>query len=403
MEYLELIETLAIEGYTNILFLIIDGLGGVGIDEKGGSELEIARIPNLDMLARDSSCGLSEPVAPGVTPGSGPSHLSLFGYDPFRNNIGRGILSALGVGFKLTERDVAARVNFATIDEDSILLDRRAGRIATEENRRLCKKILDSITLSSDVELFLEPEKEHRAVLVLRGDYLYGDIQDTDPQRVGVKPLEPLPLTKDSERTAEIVKDFLTQVGEILKDEHPANAMLLRGFAKYKPLPTLKERFKLSSLAIANYPMYQGVARLVGMDVHPTQKDIAGQFNALKERIKDYDFIYLHIKETDSSGEDGDFERKVRVLEEVDRFIPSVMALKPDVIVVTGDHSTPSLLKAHSWHPVPFLIRSRYARKDRVDRFDEISCASGILGRFPAINAMPLALAHAKRLTKFGA
>ncbi len=398
----KILDSLTIEGDSKIILLVIDGLGGLEMDGRG-TELEAAHIPNLDDLARESSCGLIEPVGKGITPGSGPSHLALFGYDPVENNIGRGVLSALGVGFKLTERDVAARANFATVDREGTILDRRAGRIPTDENIRLCKKILNRLRLPEGIEVFLEPEKEHRAVLVLRGDYLFGDISDTDPQRTGVKPLDPLPLNRESEKTAQIVRSVVDQIKEILKDEDPANMMLFRGFAKYRPLPSFMERFKLKALAIANYPMYQGVARLVGMDVHPPQRDMAAQFQVLKERFSDYDFIYLHIKETDSSGEDGDFDRKVRVLEDVDRFIPEVVSLGPDVLVVTGDHSTPARLKSHSWHPVPFLIRSPYARKDRVRGFTELECAGGILGTFPAVDVMALILANAKRLTKFGA
>lgn len=398
----KILDSLTIEGDSKIILLVIDGLGGLEMDGRG-TELEAAHIPNLDNLASESSCGLIDPVGMGITPGSGPSHLALFGYDPIENNIGRGVLSALGVGFKLTERDVAARANFATIDEEGILLDRRAGRIPTDENMRLCKKILERLSLPEGIEVFLEPEKEHRAVLILRGDYLFGDITDTDPQRVGVRPLDPQPLNRESEKTAAIVRSIVEQIREILKDEDPANMILFRGFAKYKPLPSFKERFKLKALAIANYPMYQGVARLVGMDVHPPQKDIEAQFRVLRERFKDYDFVYLHIKETDSSGEDGDFDRKVKVLEEVDRFIPEVLSLEPEVLIVTGDHSTPAKLKSHSWHPVPFLIRSAYTRKDRVKRFTELECAGGILGTFPAVDVMALALASARRLTKFGA
>lgn len=398
-----ILNELVIEGNTKILLLVIDGLGGLEMEGKGGTELDVAHTPNLDSLASQSSCGLIEPVGKGITPGSGPSHLALFGYDPIENDIGRGILSALGVGFKLTERDVAARVNFATLDREGRVVDRRAGRIPTDKNIRLCKKILERLSLSSDVEVFLKPEKEHRAVLVLRGESLSSDIHDTDPQRTGVRPLDPTPLNKESERTAGIVKELIRQVNEILHDEYPANTILLRGFAKYKPLPSMMERFKLKALAIANYPMYQGVARLIGMDVHPPQRDISGQFQALKEGFKDYDFVYLHIKETDIAGEDGDFDRKVKILEEVDSFIPNVLSLNPDAIVVTGDHSTPARLKSHSWHPVPFLIRSPYTRRDRVRRFTELECAGGILGTFPAVEVMPLILANSKRLIKFGA
>jgi len=397
------IDDLVIERDSKIIFLIIDGVGGLDMEDKGGTELQVARTPNLDRLARESICGLLDPILPGVTPGSGPSHFALFGYDPIEANIGRGVLSAAGIGFELTDRDVAARVNYATVDAQGRVVDRRAGRISTEENARLCRKITSALRVPSDVTLFLEPEKEHRAVFILRGDGLSGDISDTDPQQTGVPPLEPTPLNPEAERTTTMVRDLLGQIRRILSDEPRANMILLRGFAKHRAYPSLYERFKLKALAIANYPMYRGIARLVGMDLHPVTPDIASEFTALQENYPRYDFFYLHVKATDSRGEDGDFDAKVKVIEEVDRLIPQLVELKPDVLVVTADHSTPSKLASHSWHPVPVLLHSRYARVDEVDRFDEISCLRGGLGRQPMMNLMGLALAHALRLKKFGA
>lgn len=398
-----LIDDLVVENNTKIVYLVIDGVGGLRMEGKAGTELQVAHKPNLDQLAKDSLCGLLDPVHPGVTPGSGPSHFALFGYDPIECNIGRGVLAAAGIGFQLTDKDVAARVNFATVDKKGNVTDRRAGRIDTETNRRICQKLQERIDLGPQVEVFIETVKEHRAALILRGEGLSGDIEDTDPQQTGVPPLEPRAITPEAENTVELVKSLLSQAKEILSEEEKANMILLRGFAKHKPYPSLKERFKLKALAIANYPMYRGVARLVGMELYPVTEDLDSQFDALGEKYDNYDFFYLHIKATDSRGEDGDFDAKVRVIEEVDGLLPKIMELKPDVLVVTADHSTPAKLRSHSWHPVPVLIHSQYCRVDEVDRFDEISCIRGGLGRQPMVNLMGLALAHSLRLKKFGA
>ena len=366
-----------------------------------GTELQVARTPNLDRLASQSVCGLLDPIWPGITPGSGPAHFAIFGYDPLQFEVGRGVLAALGIGFQLTERDVAARINFCTLDQEGKVADRRAGRIPTEENRRLCAKLRGSLNLGT--EFFIEPVKEHRAVLVLRGEGLGGDLADTDPQKEGFAPLEPKFLSPESKRTAELVKDFLHQAKEILADEPKANMLILRGFAKYNPFPTMEERYKLHSLAIANYPMYRGLARLVGMDVWPEVGDLKDEFKLLAQNFPQYDFFYLHVKKTDSFGEDGNFAAKVKVIEEVDSLLPQVLELKPEVIVVTADHSTPSKLKSHSWHPIPVLLYSPNCRVDEVERFDEISCIKGGLGRLPAVALITLALAHARRLKKYGA
>jgi 2,3-bisphosphoglycerate-independent phosphoglycerate mutase len=398
-----ILDQLSIESDSKIVFLIMDGLGGLAADGKDGTELQVARTPNLDALAKESACGLLDPILPGVTPGSGPAHFALFGYDPVEFNIGRGVLSAAGVEFDLTDRDLAARVNFCTLDGNGNVTDRRAGRIPTEKNAQLCRKILDSIRVPEGYEFFFLPEKEHRAVFILRGDGLEDALSDTDPQQTGVPPLPVRALKPEAQRTADLVNNLVDQIRKILKDEHPANMVLLRGFAKHRSYPSMKERFKLNCLAIANYPMYRGVARLLGMTLHPVTADVPSQFEALEKNFSKYDFFFLHVKYTDSRGEDGDFDGKVKVIEEVDRLIPRVVRLNPEVLVVTGDHSTPSSMRAHSWHPVPVLLRAKTARVDRVERFDEISCIAGGLGRQPAMNLMGLALAHAGRLIKFGA
>ena len=388
---------------SKIVFLILDGVGGIQVEEKGGTELQVARTPNLDHLAEVSSCGLMEPVSPGITPGSGPSHFALFGYDPFQYNIGRGILEATGIDFPLTERDVVARINFATIDKAGKVVDRRAGRIPTEQNQRICQKLQKGVRLGGGVEVLVQPVKEHRAVLVLRGEGLRGEVEDTDPEREGVPPLEPKASIPEAERTAGLVREFMIQARKLLGDEPKANMVLLRGFSRHTLYPSMKDRYGLKALAIATYPMYRGICRLVGMTVLSGIGSLEEEFKALADHFAEYDFFYVHVKQTDSRGEDGDFDGKVAVIEEVDRYIPRVRSLKPDVLVVTGDHSTPAKMAGHSWHPLPLILHSQYCLIDPVKKFDEVSCIGGVLGKMPSVDLMPLALAHARRLTKFGA
>jgi 2,3-bisphosphoglycerate-independent phosphoglycerate mutase len=362
----------------------------------------------LDQLARGAECGLLEVIGPGITPGSGPGHLALFGYDPVKYDVGRGILSAMGIDFELQEGDVAGRINFATIDGKGKILDRRAGRIDSETNRRLCERIRTSTHLSNfDGEWYLETVSEHRAVIVLRGSNLSGDIRDTDPQSIGVSFLPPEPVTDEARRTAQVVQSFVDQARECLTSEDKANMILMRGFDRYERIPSLEARFKLKGLCVAAYPMYRGLSRLLGMEViNPLHGDsLERSFNALEEAYDDSNcsFYFLHVKKTDSTGEDGDFDDKVKAMEAIDRFIPRVANLNPDVLVVTGDHSTPALMKGHSWHPVPVMIRSEFARIDEVKNFDEHGCLRGSLGTRPGMHLMGLALAHARRLRKYGA
>jgi len=401
MEHFELMKTLKVSGEGRIVLLLLDGLGGLPREQGGQTELEAAHTPNLDALANEGVCGLHDPIAPGVTPGSGPSHLAVFGYDPLRYVIGRGVLESVGVDFPLGKEDVAARGNFCTLDEQGHITDRRAGRIATELNRDLCA-MLRAIKLPG-VEVFVETVKEHRFILVLRGKGLSGELSETDPQRLGVSPLPVEALAPEAKATAGLVNEFIQQAGAVLRDQHPANMMLLRGFAMWPEIPSMQEVFGLNPASIAVYPMYRGVARLVGMAPLETGPSISDEFDALVKHFKEHDFFYLHVKKTDSAGEDGDFDRKVALIEETDAQIPKLMALDPDVVIVTGDHSTPALLKAHSWHPVPVLIRSRHCGVDGAVRFSERACASGALGRFPAVDIMPMALANALRLGKYGA
>lgn len=399
---LEFIKQLIDPNDTKIVLLVLDGVGGLPMEAEGLTALEAANTPNLDRLAAQSICGLRQPVAAGITPGSGPGHLGLFGYDPIRYQVGRGVLSALGIGFDLTPRDVAARGNFCTLDDEGQVADRRAGRIPTERSRELCE-LLRQIELPG-VELFVEPVKEYRLLLALRGDDLSDQIADTDPQDVGERPLEPEPLTPDAEETAQLVSRFLDQARDILADQHPANYVLLRGFARRPDWPSMRDVFGLHAAAIAAYPMYRGVAQLVGMEVLETGTEVEEEFDTLEAHWNNFDFFFLHVKRIDSAGEDGDFDGKMALIEEADAMIPRLLELEPDVILVTGDHSTPAKMKYHSWHPVPALLWSDVCRPDSVARFGERACAAGGLGpRLPATDLMPLALAHAGRLEKFGA
>lgn len=402
MNDLDFYRSLGVPNSTKIVLLVMDGLGGLQQVPGGGTELEVARKPNMDALAAKSSLGLVDPVGAGITPGSGPGHLALFGYDPYQFEIGRGVLEALGIDFDLGPNDVAARGNFATMDSQRNLTDRRAGRIATEKNRELVE-MLRAIQFPG-VQLFIETVKEHRFVLVLRGDNLGDDLADTDPGRLGVPPLPLVARSAASQRTAGFVAEFVSQAEKLLAKEHPANSVLLRGFAKRPSLPTLQETFGLRCASIAVYPMYRGVSKLVGMTGLKVEgESIGDEFQTLQKFWNDYDFFYLHVKKTDSAGEDGDFDRKVHVIEEVDSQIPRLLALKPDVVAITGDHSTPAVLKSHSWHPVPLLLYSVSSREGGVAEFGETVCSKGPLGRFPSKELMPLLVAHALRFGKFGA
>jgi 2,3-bisphosphoglycerate-independent phosphoglycerate mutase len=401
MDPISFLKDLVIPAETKIILLVMDGLGGLPQQKGGKTELEMAQTPHLDRLAKESSCGLLDPILMGITPGSGPAHLALFGYNPLKYRVGRGVLAALGIGFELQPSDVAARINFATADSDGLVIDRRAGRISNEENTRLIH-LLEDIHIAG-VKIFLRTVEEYRAVLVLRGSNLSGELADMDPQQLGVPPKDIAALNPESEPTAEIVRQFLGQAKERLAAEHPANMILMRGFDRYEPLPSFQELYGIASAAIVTYPMYKGVARLAGMDAIGSPRSLAEEFEVLEKHYDNYDYFFVHVKQTDSSGEDGDFARKVSVIEEVDRHLPELISLKPDVLAITGDHSSPAVLRSHSWHAVPLLLRSQYSRPDAALAFSESECARGCLGRFPAMNLMGLILANALRLTKYGA
>lgn len=388
---------------TKIVMLVADGLGGLPIEPGGKTELETARTPHLDRLAAEGTVGLSVPVAPGITPGSGPGHLGLFGYDPLEHDIGRGVLEALGVGVEVGPMDVAIRGNFCTIDTEGRVTDRRAGRIPTETCVRLVEKLRAHVRVEG-VETLVEPVREYRLVVRFRGDGLGDDVNDTDPLQTGLPPLEPKGGDPASEKTARVAAEFLRQAREALRDERPANFLMLRGFARFPAIATMEEVYGLRAAAIAVYPMYRGLARLVGMTVVEPGKTLSDQMDVLKARWGEFDFFFLHYKYTDSTGEDGDFARKVEMIEALDAEVPKVLALGPDVMVVTGDHSTPSRMRSHSWHPVPLLLWApATVRPDLATEFGERPCLRGGLGQIRAREIMPLAMAHAGRLQKFGA
>jgi 2,3-bisphosphoglycerate-independent phosphoglycerate mutase len=386
---------------SKIVMLVADGLGGLPIEAGGGTELETAKTPNMDALAKAGTLGLSTPVLPGIAPGSGPGHLGLFGYDPLEYQIGRGVLEALGIDFELGPNDVAIRGNFCTLDADGNITDRRAGRVSSEIASKLCEK-LDKIEIPG-VEVFVQHVKEYRLVIVFRGEGLGGNVNDTDPQKTGVPPLEPIGADEPSQKTAEIARQFLAQAREILKDDLPANLLTMRGIDKMPAVPTYKEVYGLRAAAIAVYPMYRGLARLVSMEILDAGQTLDDQMNRLKASWNDYDFFFVHFKYTDSTGEDGNFQAKVQRTEELDAIIPRITELNPDVLIVTGDHSTPAKMKSHSWHPVPVLLSSDLCRPDRCEVFGESECIMGGLGQFPAKYLMGFAMAHAGRLEKFGA
>ena len=401
MDLLDLMRRLNIKNSTKIVLLVADGLGGLPLAPGGKTELETAHTPNLDTLATAGVLGFSTAVLPGITPGSGPGHLGLFGYDPLEFQIGRGVLEALGIDFDLGPSDVAIRGNFCTLDSEGRISDRRAGRIPSEIGERLCAK-LSQIKVPG-IEVFVRPVKEYRLVVVFRGTGLGGNVEDTDPQKTGVPPLDPVPRDSASQKTAEAAREFLKKAREVLKNDAPANFFTMRGIDKRPQIPTFQEVYGLRAAAIAVYPMYRGLARLVSMQVLEAGQTLDDQCGRLEAAWNDFDFFFMHFKYTDSTGEDGNFAAKVERIEQLDGAIPRITQLKPDVLIVTGDHSTPSKLKTHSWHPVPVLLSASTCRCDNATSFGESQCLLGGLGQFEAKHLMSLAMAHAGRLEKFGA
>ncbi len=398
---MDVLKELKITNEKKIVLLVMDGLGGLPMKKGGKTELETARTPNFDALAAVSECGLQTPLGIGITPGSAPGHLALFGYNPFDYPIGRGVVAAMGINFPMKPGDVAARINFATKDESDNITDRRAGRIPTEKCAELCE-LLKGIKIDG-IEVSVKPVKDYRAVAVFRGDGLSDKVADTDPQKTGVKALDPKATEPAGEKMARVAAEFVRQANDILKDQHPANTVLMRGFAELPHIPSMNELYGLKPLALAVYPDYKGVSRLVGMSVIEGLNHLDEQAEVLRREWNNYDFFYVHHKYTDSKGEDGNFDAKVAEIEKVDAFLPKVLDLKPDVLIVTGDHSTPSFMKSHSGHPVPFMIYAEVIRPDDVKEFGERACAKGLWGIIEGRMLMRIALSYAGKLKKFGA
>ena len=385
---------------TKMVLLVADGLGGLAHPDTGKSELETANIPNLDALAQKSACGVTTPVLPGVAPGSGPGHLALFGYDPLKHQIGRGALEALGIEVDLQPGDVATRGNFCLVDGEGLLVDRRAGRIPTEFSAPICER-LDRIQIPG-VQLDVFSVQDYRFVLRLRGEGLSELVTETDPQVTGAKALEVKAIKPEAQKTADIVNEFVKQAAQLMAEEERANMLLLRGFAQLPSLPAMGEVYRLDPAAIAAYPMYRGLATVAGMNVIPTGKNFAAEMDTLRANWDKHDFFFIHYKPADAAGENGDFDAKVRCLEELDPFIPNILELGPDVLMVAGDHSTPAIMAAHSWHPVPFMLHSKLTKGEGVPTFDERACALGSIGSIPATSVMVMGLSHAGKMTKFG-
>ncbi len=401
------VESLVIPNTTKIVLLVLDGLGDLPHPEHGHrTPLEAARTPNLDALAPSAALGRVLPVEPGVTPGSGPGHLGLFGYDPVETVVGRGVLEALGAGMELQPGDVAARANFCTVDASGIVTDRRAGRIPSEKCAELVAKLAKDAKRFEDVDVVMKPGKGHRFVAVLRGPGLGGDVSDADPHKEG-KPIpaaHALVAGAANEKTARIVNAFEKRAAEVLKGETPANAALARGFSERPSFPGYRERYQLRAAAIAAYPMYRGVAQLAGMDLFvPAGEGAAEAVGLVAQKWNDYDFFFVHVKGTDMAGEDGDFAAKQSVIEAADAALPQLLALGPDVLCVTGDHSTPCLVKGHAWHPVPVLIHGKWCFADGFARFHEKTCRGGSFAGLRSMDLMPVLMANAARLDKYGA
>ncbi len=407
---MDILKGLVKKNNSKILLIVLDGLGGLPVKD-GKTELELANTPNLDSLTKRSATGMHVPVDYGITPGSGPGHLGLFGYDPVKYQIGRGILEALGLGMEVKDTDVAVRGNYATVRYENgtpIVVDRRAGRIPTEENKRVTQKLQENIKEIDGVQIILKPGMEHRLAVIFRFPEPLppgsDEINDTDPQEVGKAPLKAQGKNPNAQKVAEVVNKFVEKAAEILKDEPKANYILLRGFSQKPDIPTMEECFGLKACCIAVYPMYKGLASLVGMDIVEFMgSTIQDEIEVLKRVWEEYDFFFVHIKKTDSYGEDGNYEGKIKVIEDFDKHVSQFLELKPDVVAITGDHSTPSIIKGHSWHPVPLLIHSPYVLGGTSERFTERECLKGELGIIPAQKIMQLLLANAGRLKKFGA
>jgi 2,3-bisphosphoglycerate-independent phosphoglycerate mutase len=404
MDYDKILSGIIKKTDSKILLLVLDGIGGLPHPETGKTELETAKTPFIDEMAAKSSCGMSTPVLSGITPGSGPGHIALFGYDPIETQIGRGVLECLGIDAPVGKDDIAIRGNFATIDAGGTVRDRRAGRIPTEENEKIVSAISGKIKEISGVKIEIRTVKEHRCAIVLKGTGLSPEVTENDPQKENL-PLKTIePLTKSAEKTAKVLNEFENRVMKLLKNiDTKAKGILFRGISKLPDIPGFAEKYKLNAACIAVYPMYKGISKVVGMDIIKTGETVEDEIKTLIDVYNRYDFFFLHIKKTDSYGEDGNFDAKVKLIEEVDVRLRPIKKLEFGSIAVTGDHSTPAVLKSHSWHPLPLLINSPYVIPDSVKKFTERECSKGILGRIYSKEIMYLLLAGALKLDKFGA
>jgi 2,3-bisphosphoglycerate-independent phosphoglycerate mutase len=403
----EMYDKLTLPTKAKIALVVLDGVGDLATKENGFlTPLEAAKTPVMDQLSREAIQGRMTPVAPGVTPGSGPGHLALFGYDPIETQVGRGVIEALGLGLELKAGDVAARANFCSLDSKGLVTDRRAGRIETEECERLCAMLSAKIKKVSDAQIIIKPGKGHRFVIIFRGKGIEGPLEDTDPQREGLPIAESTPVdpsSKKAQKAAKLIKAFYEKALPILKKERPANGFLMRGIAHQPDIPTFEERYKLKAACLAVYPMYKGLAQLVGMDKVEGPQSISEQFNRYLEEYDNYDFFFIHYKYTDMYGEDGNFEAKKKAIEELDEALPILLQKRPDVIAITGDHSTPCPMKGHSWHPQPVLLTSAFSGSDKLDRYTETGANSGSLGIFDAKFLIRHIQAHARMFDKYGA
>jgi 2,3-bisphosphoglycerate-independent phosphoglycerate mutase len=398
---------LTLKTNAKLALIVLDGLGDIARKETNYlTPLEAAHTPNLDALSRDSAQGRMIPVAPGITPGSGPGHLGLFGYDPLEFQVGRGVIEALGLGLELKPGDVCARANFASLDAKGIVIDRRAGRIPTETCERLCALLAAKIRKIGDTQVIIKAGKEHRFVVLFRGRGLEGPLTDADPNREGfsipvVKPRDP--KNAKQKKMAKLIAAFYKQALPILAKQKPANGFLMRGIAHQPQIPVFAERYLLPAAALAVYPMYKGLAQLVGMTKIEGPQTIAEQFERYLTEYDTFNFFFIHYKYTDKFGEDGNFEAKKKAIEDFDAALPILLKKKPDVLAITGDHSTPCALKAHSWHPQPVLLHALASGSDKLDRFTETGANSGSLGVFEAKFLIRLMQANAKMFDKFGA
>lgn len=407
-DLLDVVRGLSKKTDSKIVMVVLDGIGGLPLQTNGETELSSAKTPNLDALAKQSQLGQIELVGAGITPGSGPGHLSLFGYDPFKYVVGRGALSAVGIGVKLNKGDVAVRGNFATLEAGRVVKDRRAGRPSDEKNAEIVAKLRAAIPEIEGTPIEIYTESEHRFVVVFRatGTALGANISDVDPQTTGVPPKTAQANDQASEKTATLINAFVERAEQALKDEEQVNGVLFRGYSDVPDFPSFEEAYQLRAACIASYPMYKGLASLVGMDVLEVEGEedaLEGKIAALKKHWNDYDFFYFHIKKTDSTGEDGNFDAKVKKIELFDELLPQLLEQNPDVLAIVGDHSTPSKLASHSWHPVPVLIHAEHGRKDNAQRYTEEEAQRGSLGLRKGTEVMPLLMANALKLNKYGA